>query len=335
MSKKIIILLITNVFLFIVFNIIYRLSNIKSTYDIWDKFYKKYSNPPFKYIENILSFSLDYYFTKIFNFEQKLNYLIKYATYNIDDYDEEYKTNLTNWNFSSTEITTSIKTDDYIYPSAIDEINIIEDYIEDGKLNIISMLENSLDTNKIVVLFLFFVDQIQIFQNLQQKFDLNKVYLLGKNKTNLNNLEFVYEELFNSWNIQEIIKLSLEFIESHKILGLYDEKNLKNEKITNSELKMIYLISNLKNCITSTCDDNINDYVLSYFLNIFERTLRSINFLIMSDSLYKKGFRQYSQDSIIFKIGFFAFLAFVNLLIVINYEDDNRQRINTKKYKFK
>ena len=225
--------------------------------------------------------------------------------------------------------------DDY-FNHSINEINILEDaIINENVLNIKPVLENGLDKNKIIILFIFFIQQYQIFQMLQRNFDLNKIYYLQKNKTSIELLEIYHENLFNYEDNLEIILLSKQFVEYHKDFGFFNFDELKMEKIpkiTKSEKNMLDLFIKLKH-IEKDEYKSLNDFELSNFLCLFERTVKSINYLGMTNSLYKKAVPHYNKDIITLRLAFIVIGIFVNSLILIHYSEDDKNNKRRKKYK--
>ena len=78
---------------------------------------------------------------------------------------------------------------------------------------------------------------------------------------------------------------------------------------------------------------NLNDLELSNFLCLFERTVKSINYLGMANSLYKKAVPHYNKDIFVLRLAFIVFGIFVNSIILIHYSDDNKINKRKKKYK--
>ena len=76
---------------------------------------------------------------------------------------------------------------------------------------------------------------------------------------------------------------------------------------------------------------NINDFEVSNFLSLFERTVKSINYLGMANSLYKKAVSYYNKDIFALRLGFLVLSIFVNMIILIHYSED--KKINHKKKK--
>ena len=347
MKKKFFILIIFNILSFICYKIANNSTKIKSNYEKWKQFYDKYKFAPFKYIENLLPFSPDYLFLKISNFETKLSIFIKNIGYTLDNYDEDETeidplfnniTIINKTNFILPVIDTNY---DNYFDIAIDEMNILDDSFENkNKLNLKPILQKGLNRNKIILLFIFFIQQLHIFQNIKQKIDLNRIYLQGKNKTKIEDLEITYEILFDYENIHELFSLSNQFIEYHKDYGFFVFEDLKKEnvpKLSKSEKRMINLIINLRNK-NSEDYNTLNEFDIAYFLNIFERTVNSLNCLGMANSLYKKGIIYYKRDIHTLQIGFIAFTIFINLLIMIHYDDSDDNNIKEirrkKKYKY-
>ena len=340
MIKKHYLLIILNILFFICYKIVYRTSNIKQNYEKWNQFYEDYKSPPFKYIENYLPFSVGYLFSKIWSFNQKLSYFIFNTEYSPDDFEENdsqiqlfniNETNKSNFLLSESDL----KYNDF-FSHAIDEINTLDAAVDNGiKINIAKIMKNGFNKNKIIVLFIFFVQQLNIFQNLKQNFDLNKIYLFGKNKTNIEKLEIAYEALFNYEDIQEIISLSNQFIDYHKDFGFFILKELKEEKIpsiSKSEKQLINIVINLNNK-NSEEYKYLNDFELSLFLDILEKTSRSINYLGMTESSYKKGLTYYKTNSIILLIGFIVLNIFINIIIITHYEEGDKNKLKRKTYK--
>ena len=340
MINKKFLLIIINILCFICYKIAYNYTSIKSSYEKWNQFYEKYKYSPFNYIDNYLPFSKDYLFLKISNFCEKLSLFIYNSALSIKDYEENeneiqlyFNKTIDKKNLLISE--TDLKYDDFfIY--AIDEMNILDNAVEGkNKIKIKLILEEGMNKNKIIILFIFFVQQLNIFQNLKQNINLNKIYLLGKNRTNIEKLENDYELLFNYEDIQEIISLSKQFIEYHKDYGFFFIDELKKEKIeiSQDEIKMINLVINLKNNNHENYK-NLNDYELSSILDIFEKTARSLRYLAIAESSYKKGLTFYTRDSNILKLGFIALTFFIDVFIMVNYEDKDENIRKRKKYKF-
>ena len=240
MTLKIQIFIGINILLFICYKIVLNLTKIKGNYDKWKDFYEKYNSPPFSYIDNILPFSPDDLFFRISRFVDKLSFFIANAGYNIDEFDEDvFHLDLLNNidNYNKTNITKYMKTEsdimyDNYFNHSINEINILEDAIlNENIVNIKPILENGFNKNHIIILFIFFIQQIKIFQLLERNFDLNKIYYLQKNKTSIEELEKYYENIFNFEDNSEIISLSNQFIEYHKDFGFFNFDELKKEKI--------------------------------------------------------------------------------------------------------
>ena len=342
METKFLILIIFNIFLFIFYKIILHSTKIKGNYDKWKEFYEKYNTPPFSYIDNLLPFSPDNMFFKISNFAKTLSFYIFNTGYNIDDFEEEEfhldifnnekqynETNITKYNMNDIDI----MYDNY-FNHAINEINILEDSItNENILNIKPILENGFNKNKIIILFIFFIQQIQIFQMLEKNINLNKIYYFQKNKTNIEELEIYHENLFNYEDNIEIILLSKQFVEYHKDFGFFNFDELKKEKIpkiTRAEKKMLDFFINLKH-LDKEEFKNLNDFEVSNFLTLFERTVKSINYLGMANSLYKKAISYYNKDIFALRLGFLVLSIFVNMIILIHYSED--KKINHKKKK--
>ena len=110
---------------------------------------------------------------------------------------------------------------------------------------------------------------------------------------------------------------------------------LKKEKIeiSQNEIKMINLVINLKNKNYEEYK-NLNDYDLSSFLDIFEKTARSLRYLAVAESSYKKGYAYYTRDSNVLKLAFLALTFFINVFLMVNYEDNDTNKRKRKKYKF-
>jgi len=342
MQPKFLILIIFNIFLYSVYQIVIHSTKIKGNYDKWKEFYEKYNTPPFSYIENLLPFSPDDIFFKISNFAKKLSFFILNTGYSIEEFDEDdfhlniinndekyNKTNLTKYKMNEIDI----MYDDY-FNHSINEINILEDAItNENILNIKPILENGLDKNKIIILFIFFIQQYQIFQMLQRNFDLNKIYYLQKNKTSIEELEIYHENLFNYEDNLEIISLSKQFVEYHKDFGFFNFEELKKKKIpkiTISEKNMYDFFIKLKHMDKDEYR-NLNDFELSNFLCLFERTVKGVNYLGMANSLYKKAVPQYNKDIIAIRLAFIVFGIFVSSIILIHYSDDEKNKKRKKK----
>ena len=336
--------MIINIILFILYTISYNFTNIKNSYNKWHEFYDNYKFSPFEYIDNYLPFSKDYLFLKISNFYGKLLFFIYNAGLSIDDFEEnESETELFYNQYNEKENKTNsilyelnLKYDDF-FTHAIDEMNIIDKgLISKNKININTILKEGINKNKIIILFNFFVEQLNIFQYLKQNIDLNKIYLLGKNRTNIERLENTYEIIFNYEDIQEILSLSNQFIDFHKDYGFFIFDELKTEKISNiskDERKMINFVVNLKNKNFEEYK-NLNDFELACFLDIFEKTTRSIKYLGMHENSYKKGLTYFKRDANTLKLGFIALTLFINMFIIIHYENDDNKKKKRKKYKY-
>lgn len=338
MVNKIIILIIVNLFFYFCYKITYSSTKIKNSHDKWKQFYDKYKYSPFSYIENILPFPTETLFLKISNFEQKLTNFIQnigYTDYDEDDSESDplfkNETNITN-----SVLPTSESSYDNYFGHAIDEINILSESVEYGnKLNLQPIVKEGLNKNKMIILFIFFIQQLHIFQNLKQKIDLNRIYLQGKNKTNIEGLEITYEILFDYENIHEIFSLTNQFIDYHKDFGFFIYEELKKKeipKISKSDKKIINLIINLRN---KKIEDyyELNEFEVEYFLNVFAKTVRSVNYLGMANSLYKKGLIYYTRDTNSLKVGFIAVSLIVNMLILLHFDDDIKAK-KRKKYKY-
>ena len=344
MKTKFHILILFNILAYIVYRMILHSTKIQGNFDKWVEFYEKYNSPPFSYIEKLLPFSSDDLFFKISNLAKKLSFFITNAGYNIEEFDDDdfhldlniniqqnIKTNITKYKMNDIDI----MYDEY-FNHSINEINILEDAItNENILNIKPILENGLNKNKIIILFIFFIQQYQIFQFLDRNFDLNKIYYLQKNKTSIEELETYHESLFNYEDNLEIILLSKQFVEYHKDLGFFNFDELKKKKIpkiTKTEKIMLDLFIKLKHMDKEEYK-NLNDLELSYFLCLFERTVKSINYLGMANSLYKKAVPHYNKDIFVLRLAFIVFGIFVNSIILIHYSDDNKINKRKKKYK--
>ena len=342
MSQKFFLLIIFNIILLIAYEAILHSTNIKDNYDKWKQFYETYKSAPFSYIDNLLPFTPDEMFFEISNFVQKLSFFISNSGYSLDDLEEyEYHPDIIvnhesyiNNNTKYINIETDIIYDDYLN-LAINEITLLEEaVINENSINIKTVLKNGLNKNKIIILFIFFIQQLQIFQNLERNIDLNKIYYLQKNKTNIEELEIYYENIFNYENNLELLSLTKQFVEYHKDFGFFNLNELKKEnfqKITKSEKNMIDLFIKLK-YINKEDYKNINDLSLGYFLNLFERTTKSINYLGMANSLYKKASPQYDKDIITLRIIFGVLFIFINLITLANCPDDEKKRKKYKKF---
>ena len=75
----------------------------------------------------------------------------------------------------------------------------------------------------------------------------------------------------------------------------------------------------------------MNDFELSNYLSLFERTVKSINYLGMANSLYTKATSLYNKDLFALRLGFIVLSIFVNSIILIHYSEDDK--INYKKKK--
>ena len=342
METKFQIFIIFNIFIFLLYKLIIHFTKIKGNYDKWNDFYEKYNTPPFSYIANLLPFSPDDMFFKISNFAKTLSFYIYNTGYNIDDFDEEefhldiinntkqyIETNITKYNMN--DIDTMY--DDY-FNHSINEISILEDsIINENIINIKPILENGFNKNKIIILFIFFIQQIQIFQMLERNFNLNKIYYFQRNKTSIEELELYHENLFNYENNLEIILFAKQFVEYHKDFGFFSFEELKKEKmpiITKSEKNFLDLFIHLK-YMNKDEYKNLNDFELSNYLSLFERTVKSINYLGMANSLYTKATSLYNKDLFALRLGFIVLSIFVNSIILIHYSEDDK--INYKKKK--
>ena len=344
MTLKIQIFIGINILLFICYKIVLNSTKIKGNYDKWKDFYEKYNSPPFSYIDNILPFSPDDLFFRISRFVDKLSFFIANAGYNIDEFDEDvFHLDLLNNidNYNKTDITKYMKTEsdimyDNYFNHSINEINILEDAIlNENIVNIKPILENGFNKNHIIILFIFFIQQIKIFQLLERNFDLNKIYYLQKNKTNIEELEKYYENIFNFEDNSEIISLSNQFIEYHKDFGFFNFDELKKEKIpkiTKSEKISVDLFIKLKH-INKEEYKNLNDFELSNFLCLFERTVKSINYLGMANSLYKKAVPHYGKDITTLRLFFIFIGVFANFIILMNISEDYKNNKKRKKSK--
>ena len=225
---------------------------------------------------------------------------------------------------------------DKYFNYSINEINILEDAVlNENIVNIKPILENGLNKNKIIILFIFFIQQIQIFQLFERNFDLNKIYYLQKNKTSIEKLEIYYENLFNYEDNLELISLSHQFIEYHKDFGFFNLNELTREKIpkiTKTDNKILDLFIRWK-YINKNEYKNIKDTELSHFLYLFERTVKSINYLGMANSLYKKAVPHFNKDIITLRLLFICIGIFFNGIIFTNCSDDNENYKRRKKYK--
>ena len=344
MTLKIQIFIGINILLFICYKIVLNSTKIKGNYDKWKDFYEKYNSPPFSYIDNILPFSPDDLFFRISRFVDKLSFFIANAGYNIDEFDEDvFHLDLLNNidNYNKTNITKYMKTEsdimyDNYFNHSINEINILEDAIlNENIVNIKPILENGFNKNHIIILFIFFIQQIKIFQYLERNFDLNKIYYLQKNKTSIEELEKYYENIFNFEDNSEIISLSNQFIEYHKDFGFFNFDELKKEKIpkiTKSEKISVDLFIKLKH-INKEEYKNLNDFELSNFLCLFERTVKSINYLGMANSLYKKAVPHYGKDITTLRLFFIFIGVFANFIILMNISEDYKNNKKRKKSK--
>ena len=344
MTLKIQIFIGINILLFICYKIVLNSTKIKGNYDKWKDFYEKYNSPPFSYIDNILPFSPDDLFFRISRFVDKLSFFIANAGYNIDEFDEDvFHLDLLNNidNYNKTNITKYMMTEsdimyDNYFNHSINEINILEDAIlNENIVNIKPILENGFNKNHIIILFIFFNQQIKIFQLLERNFDLNKIYYLQKNKTNIEELEKYYENIFNFEDNSEIISLSNQFIEYHKDFGFFNFDELKKEKIpkiTKSEKISVDLFIKLKH-INKEEYKNLNDFELSNFLCLFERTVKSINYLGMANSLYKKAVPHYGKDITTLRLFFIFIGVFANFIILMSISEDYKNNKKRKKSK--
>ena len=339
------ILIIFNTLLFLCYKFILHKTSIKGNYDKWKEFYEKYNAPPFGYIDNLLPFTSDDLFFKISNFATKLSYFIFNTGYNIDEYEEDdfhpdlinNKDNIeNNSNISKYEMNDFDTMYDNYFNYSIKEINILEDAVyNENVVNIKPILENGFDKNKIIILFIFFIQQFRIFQNLERNFDLNKIYYLQKNKTSIEQLELYYENLFNYEDNLELISLSQQFIEYHKDFGFFNLSSLKIEKspkITKTEKTMFDIFMRLRH-LNKNEYRNLKDTELGYFLCLFERTVKSINYLGMANSLYKKVVPHFNKDIITLRLVFICIGIFFNGILMTNCFDDEENNKRKKKYK--
>ena len=339
------ILIIFNTLLFLCYKFILHKTSIKGNYDKWKEFYEKYNTPPFGYIDNLLPFTSDDLFFKISNFATKLSYFIFNTGYNIDEYEEDdfhpdlinNKDNIeNNSNISKYEMNDFDTMYDNYFNYSIKEINILEDAVyNENVVNIKPILENGFDKNKIIILFIFFIQQFRIFQNLERNFDLNKIYYLQKNKTSIEQLELYYENLFNYEENLELISLSQQFIEYHKDFGFFNLNTLKKEKspkITKTEKTMFDIFMRLRH-LNKNEYRNLKDTELGYFLCLFERTVKSINYLGMANSLYKKVLPHFNKDIITLRLVFICIGIFFNGILMTNCFDDEENNKRKKKYK--
>ncbi len=343
MIKKPFLLILINIVIFVCYKIIQNVTNIKTNYEKWIKFYEKNDVSPFNYIKNFLPFQIDELFLKIANFEKKLSFFIVNTAYNIDSFEEEEDSqikiyNNTNHNNTINSLLSTLDINyEKFYDHAIDEINILDNAVEsNNKINIKILFEEGLNKNKVIVLFMFFDEQLNIFKYLKQNFDINKIYLLGRNRTNIEILEEAYESLFNYEDLLEIIIIFNQFIDYHKDYGFFNFDELKNEvlpNISNSDQKILNMIFNLKN-INYNEYKNLNDFELALFLDVFEKTTRCVYYLGMSESLYNKGKLYYNRDLNALKLGVYGFTFFINIFILIHYDDKEIRVKKKNKYKF-
>ena len=343
-NQKFQILIIFNICLFFCYKLILHKTKIKVNYDKWKEFYEKYKSPPFSYIDNLLPFTSDDLFFKISNFAKKLSFFIFSTGYNLDEYEDEdfhpdlininIEKNNTQNNLTKYEMTEFDTMYDKYFNYSINEINILEDAVlNENIVNIKPILENGLNKNKIIILFIFFIQQIQIFQLFERNFDLNKIYYLQKNKTSIEKIEIYYENLFNYEDNIELISLSHQFIEYHKDFGLFNLNELTKEKIpklTKTERNALDLFIRLK-YINKNEYKNIKDTELSHFLYLFERTVKSINYLGMANSLYKKAVPHFNKDIITLRLIFICIAIFFNGIILTNCSDDDDNYKKRKK----
>ena len=345
MNWKFQILIIINTILFMCYEMILHSTKIKEKYDKWKEFYEKYKSPPFGYVNNFLPFTPDNLFFKISNFLEKLSFFITNTGYNIEEFEEDdfyfdksiitapyiqqNQQNITK--YLLTEFDTMY---DKYFNHSINEINILEDgVLNENILHIKPVLENGFNKNKIIILFIFFVQQIQIFQFLERNFDLNKIYYLQRNKTSIEVLEFYQENLFNYEDNLELISLTSQFIEYHKDFGFFNFDELKKEKIpgvSKEEKKMVDFFIKLKH-IDKDEYKTLNDLELSTFLYLFERTVKAINYLGMANSLYKNAYPLFNKDIIALRIGFIFLGFFFNCIILVNNSDDEKKSKKKKK----
>jgi len=320
-------------------------TKIKEKYDKWKEFYEKYKSPPFGYVDKLLPFTPDHLFFKISNFVDKLSFFITNSGYNIEEFEEDDfyfdKTIITAPYIQQNQhnITKYLLNEfdtmyDRYFNHSIYEINILEDAVRNENiLHIKPVLENGFDKNKIIILFIFFVQQLQIFQLLERNFDLNKIYYLQRNKTRIEDLEYYQENLFNYEDNLEIMSKTNQFIEYHKDFGFFNFDELKREKIpkiSKEDKKMLDFFIKLKH-IDKDEYKNLNDLELSTFLYLFERTVKAINYLGMANSLYKNVYPQFDKDIIALRIGFIFLGLFANCIILVNYSDDEKRNKKKKK----
>ena len=223
---------------------------------------------------------------------------------------------------------------DKYFNHSIDEINILEDSIQNENiLNIKPILEKGLNKNKLIILFIFFIQQIEIFQYLDRNIDLNKIYYLQRNKTSIEELEKYHENLFNYEDNLEIILFSKQFVEYNKDFGFFNFEELKKKKIpkiSKSEKKMFDIFIKLKHMGKDEYK-TLNDFELSNFLNLFERTVKSLKYLGMSNSLYKKAVQHYNKDIIALRLICIFFGIIINGFILIIYSDNDGYNKKRKK----
>jgi hypothetical protein len=100
--------------------------------------------------------------------------------------------------------------------------------------------------------------------------------------------------------------------------------------ITKSEKNFLDLFIHLK-YMNKDEYKNLNDFELSNYLSLFERTVKSINYLGMANSLYTKATSLYNKDLFALRLGFIVLSIFVNSIILIHYSEDDK--INYKKKK--
>ena len=77
----------------------------------------------------------------------------------------------------------------------------------------------------------------------------------------------------------------------------------------------------------------LKDTELGYFLCLFERTVKSINYLGMANSLYKKVVPHFNKDIITLRLVFICIGIFFNGILMTNCFDDEENNKRKKKYK--
>ena len=360
--KKILLIIVVNIFFVILWKYLYKIPSIGKSYETWKKFYSEYDTTPLTYIEDKLLFPLIQLISKITEFSRKLSFLIKNISFNIDDFDEDEnefdsiiqvnnnnETELgsieiinENSNIFGMEISDNSANYDNYYEYAIEEINIMEKGNRYEQINIKYLIEKGFNKNKIVILFIFFLEQLKIFFNLKQKINLNLIYELNRNRTNINDIDNIYENLFDQENIKEILIMLNEFINTNIKYNFFDITEFqlyKNEKLTKFENELINIVKkyNIKNKFAY---EKLNGKELIYFFHIIQRTAQSIKFLGSANYSFERGMSKYYKKIWRIRFEFGLVFALVNLLILIHYDNEDEEishknKKHQKKHKFK